>query len=90
MTVTFPVGMIRHPKTGMIWVRKDVPKALQALIGKTSLKASLRTKDPDLARPKFHEVMRNFEDRIAAAREALCEVASMHQAMIRIGGTKRI
>lgn len=75
--MTFPVGMFRHPKTGMIWVRKDVPKALQPLIGKTSLKASLRTKDPNQARSQFHDVMRKFEDRIAAARAALAENRSM-------------
>ena len=73
MTVTFPVGMYRHPKTGMIWVRKDVPKALRAFIGKTSFKATLGTKDPNRARPLFHDVMREFEDRIAVARQAVAD-----------------
>ena len=62
--------MFVHPKTKMIWARKDVPNHLQSLIGKTSLKETLRTKDPTVARSAFHAVMKRFEDQIAVARKA--------------------
>ena len=51
-----------------LWARKDVPKPLQPIIGKTSLQKSLGTSDLNKARVIFHDVMRRFEARIAAAR----------------------
>jgi integrase len=36
----------KHPKTGVFWFRKAVPKALQAVVGKLEELRSLRTKDP--------------------------------------------
>ena len=55
----------------MLWARKDVPKELRAIIGKTSLQKSLGTGDLSKARVIFHEVMRGFEARIADARARL-------------------
>jgi integrase len=77
MKMALPRGMYPHPKTGVYWVRKDVPKPLQSQIGKTSLKQTLGTKDPDAARSKFHEIMQQFEDQIAAAKKALAEGRQM-------------
>jgi integrase len=71
MTVALPQGMFRHPKTGMLWARKDVPKALRPIVGKTSLKVTLKTKDLLQARAQFHDVMQRFEHELAAARLAL-------------------
>jgi len=36
----------RHPRTGIYWVRKGVPKALHAHLGRWELAQSLGTKDP--------------------------------------------
>src|SRR5262249_18151379 len=59
------------PKSGILWARKDVPKELRQIIGQTSLKVSLRTKDLNEARTLFHGVMQEFEERIASARRQL-------------------
>ena len=43
------LAMIRpfkHPQTGVYWVRKAVPVALRAVVGKRELVRSLGTKDP--------------------------------------------
>lgn len=71
MAMALPKGMIRHRKSGILWARKDVPKELREALGQTSLKASLRTKDVNAARPLFHSVMQGFESRIASARKQL-------------------
>jgi hypothetical protein len=77
MKMALPRGMYPHPKTGVFWVRKDVPKELQGLIGKTSLKQTLGTKNADAARSQFHDVMKQFEDRIAAAKKSLANGTPM-------------
>ena len=41
LSMTLPY---RHPKTGMWWVRKTVPQALRAAVGRRELKKSLGTK----------------------------------------------
>ena len=71
MNMALPRGMCRHPRTGILWARKDVPKPLQAIIGQTSLQRTLETRDPSKARVVFHDVMRSFEARIANARAEL-------------------
>lgn len=71
MAMALPKGMIRHKASGILWARKDVPRELRGIIGQTSLKASLRTKDVNDARTLFHGVMREFEARLASARKQL-------------------
>ena len=63
--------MIRHRASGILWARKDVPRELRGIIGQTSLKANLRTKDLTDARTLFHGVMQDFEARIASVRKQL-------------------
>ncbi|HZQ01362.1 MAG TPA: DUF6538 domain-containing protein [Reyranella sp.] len=77
MKMALPRGMYPHPKTGVYWARKDVPKDLQKLIGKTSLKQTLGTKDANQARSAFHAVMKRFEDQIATAKKAYAAGTSM-------------
>lgn len=80
--MALPSGMMRHSQTGMLWARKDVPKPLRAIVGKTSLKRSLQTKDLSKARALFHSVMQEFEGLISAARRALAENrAKPHQPL---------
>jgi len=43
----------RHPKSGVYWYRRRVPKDLQPLLQRIELKESLGTKDPVLARIRF-------------------------------------
>jgi hypothetical protein len=69
--MTMPRGMVRHPKSGILWARKDVPKELREIVGQTSLTASLGTRDVKDARSLFHGVMQDFEARIASARKHL-------------------
>ncbi len=73
--MALPRGMFR--RGGKLWARKDVPKPLQKIVGKTSLQESLRTADVNAARPLFHGVMQRFESEIAAARKALAEQKPM-------------
>jgi hypothetical protein len=66
-----PLAMARpypHPKTGVYWLRKAVPEALRAAVGKRELVQSLGTKDPREARLKAPEVLSRFDAILAAAR----------------------
>jgi hypothetical protein len=80
--MALPKGMIRHPKSGILWARKDVPKELREIIGLTSLKATLRTKDLNEARSLFHGVMQDFEVRIANARKQLAGESIRYQDVV--------
>ncbi len=40
----------KHPKTGVYWIRRSVPKGIRETFGKTEVKRSLRTKDLSEAR----------------------------------------
>jgi integrase len=69
MEMAKPKGMFLRGRTW--WVRKDVPKDLVAIIGKTSLQRTLATSDQPTARVRFHVVMAEFESRIDRARKRL-------------------
>jgi hypothetical protein len=36
----------KHPKTGLYWLRKRVPDALRAKVGRREVRRSLGTRDP--------------------------------------------
>jgi hypothetical protein len=64
-----PLAMTRpypHPKTGVYWLRKVVPAALRAAVGKRELVQSLGTKSPREA--KALAVLTRFDAIFAAAR----------------------
>jgi hypothetical protein len=66
-----PLAMTRpypHPKTGVYWLRKVVPAALRAVVGKRELVQSLGTKSPREAREKAPQVLTRFDAILAAAR----------------------
>ena len=69
MDMAKPRGMLLRGSTW--WVRKDVPKELQKIVGKTSLQKTLGTGDLTLARIAFHGVMAGFEATIEQARRQL-------------------
>lgn len=52
----------RHPKSGVYWYRRRVPKDLQPLLRRSELKESLGTKDPVLARVRFLRKACEVED----------------------------
>jgi hypothetical protein len=68
-----------HPKTGVFWFRKRVPKDMLALVGKREEKASLGTKDVAEAKRRHaaHAVLveRRWENlRVGVRRLSLLEV----------------
>ncbi|UHC19412.1 site-specific integrase [Methylobacterium currus] len=74
-----PLPMARpwkHPDSGIYYVRKAVPVSLRSLVGRSIEKLSLRTKDPDEARARFADAVREIEARwatLAAGPSALSE-----------------
>ena len=69
MDMAIPKGM--YLRGSMWWARKDVPKPLVEIVGRTSLKESLKTGDVAVARVRFHPVMARFEKEIADAWRTL-------------------
>ena len=66
----------KHPKTGMYWFRRRVPKDLRPILGDKTINVSLKTKDVAKAKRRFIEVSAKFErewDRLRAkmAKNAL-------------------
>ena len=57
-----------HPKTGVFWFRRSVPKDLRALVGKVEELASLKTKDPAEARVRYAKRSAEVEARWANLR----------------------
>ena len=51
----------KHPKTGVYWLRKRVPKHLRRLVGRGEEKRSLRTKDPSQAKTRFLDALSEIE-----------------------------
>jgi integrase len=64
-----PRGM--YLRNGIWHARKDVPKPLREIIGKTSLQKTLGTSDLATAKIRFHGVMQGFEATIADAWRTL-------------------
>lgn len=61
----------KHPKTGVYQIRRRVPKALQAIIGKAERVISLGTKDAEEAKRRAPAANRKIDEEFAAARAAL-------------------
>jgi len=58
----------KHPKTGVYWFRKAVPKDLRPILNKTEELRSLRTKDPAVARQRYVIVAAEVERHWQALR----------------------
>jgi hypothetical protein len=54
-----------HPKTGVFWFRRAVPKDLRTPVGKREELVSLATKDPAEARVRYAKVSAEVEARWA-------------------------
>ena len=61
----------KHPKTGIYWVRKVVPRELRRLVERSELKASLQTKDPKLAKERVTAELDRFNATFESARSRL-------------------
>jgi hypothetical protein len=51
----------KHPKTGIYWLRKRIPDALQPLVGKREVKRSLDTRDPAEAKRRHVQALAEVE-----------------------------
>src|SRR4051794_22251773 len=55
----------KHPTTGIYWLRKRVPDAVQPLIGKREIRRSLKTTDPAEAKRRHREALAELETKWA-------------------------
>ena len=60
----------KHPKTGIFWLRKRVPKDLLSVVGRLEEKRSLATRDPVEAKRRLAEALLEVEARWADLRSA--------------------
>lgn len=67
----------KHPKTGVYYFRKGVPKDLQKIIGKTVFKTSLKTKDLKEAKRLILPHLVDAEKQIDLARLKLIETPNI-------------
>ena len=58
----------KHPKTGIFWLRKRVPKDLVSLVGRNEEKRSLATRDPLEAKRRLAQLLAEVETRWADLR----------------------
>lgn len=58
----------RHPKTGMFWMRQDIPPHLRPYVGKGTIRVSLGTKDDGEAKRLAPAVQERFNAVIASAK----------------------
>lgn len=61
----------KHPKTGVYWFRKAVPKDLREIIGKTEVVQLLRTKDVAEARKAHAELAAEIDARWSSLRAGI-------------------
>jgi integrase len=69
-TIKLP-GVMRHPKTGMLWLRRVVPPHLREHVGQREFRLSLGTKDIAAAKARYHEVAAQVQRRIDQAQHEL-------------------
>ena len=75
----------KHPKTGVYRIRKGVPKALRAAVGRRELIRSLGTKDRAEAKRLAPPVLAEFEAILSAARGEVAAVALPETIRVRAG-----
>ncbi|MBK3405173.1 integrase [Methylorubrum populi] len=66
----------RHPKTGMYWFRRRVPKDLRFLLGRTEERKTLETKEPGVARVRYLRTAAEVEERWARIRSGEAALAA--------------
>jgi hypothetical protein len=67
-TIKLP-GVMRHPKTQMLWLRKVVPPHLRERVGQREFRLSLRTKDIAVAKSRYHEAAAKIQRRLDYAQQ---------------------
>lgn len=79
------VGLHKHPKTGVYYFRKGIPKKLRpAFGGRHEYLVSLHTKDLAEANRKITPVAADFEERLARARGEAVHLS--HQQVVALVG----
>ncbi len=63
----------KHPRTGIFWLRKRVPKDLLPSVGKREEKRSLATRNPTEAKQRLAEALLEVETRWATLRSIKAE-----------------
>jgi hypothetical protein len=58
----------KHPKSGIFWLRKRVPKDLVPIRGKAEVSRSLETREPAEAKTRHLQVLAELEARWANLR----------------------
>ena len=58
----------KHPKTGIFWLRKRVPKDLVSIVGKAEVSRSLETRDPAEAKTRHLQALAELEAQWANLR----------------------
>ncbi len=79
----------KHPKTGMFYIRRKVPDALRAALGR-EFKRSLKTRDPNEAKLRFVAAYADSERAFTAARKLADGVPVIDGALARpivVGGS---
>jgi hypothetical protein len=80
----------RHPKTGIYWLRKRVPKDLVPVLGKAEVSRSLETRDPGEAKKRLLTVLSDLcaalelleaWDEAPARKQELIHAALVHLFM---------
>jgi uncharacterized protein DUF6538 len=51
----------KHPKTGIFWLRKRVPKDLVSIVGKAEVSRSLAMRDPSEAKTRRLQALAELE-----------------------------
>lgn len=74
----------KHPKTGVYWFRKVVPKDLRAIVGKREELRTLRTKDPAEARTQHAKIAAEVDRHWQALRSPA--VALTQKEVIALAG----
>lgn len=69
----------RHPKTGMYWFRRRVPKELQPLLGRCEERRTLGTKEPALAGTRYLQAAAEVDDRWDVLRRTLAALEGVPQ-----------
>lgn len=62
---------MKHPKSGIFWLRVRVPKDLKSIIGKTEIKKSLGTRDPLVAKSLHAKRMVEITEQFAGLRKGI-------------------
>ena len=67
---------LKHPKSGVYWLRKGVPEDLRKLVGKREEKRSLQTRDPAEAKRRCKSAPKHDPSNVMWIKDFSCQSAS--------------